>query len=95
MAGPLDGVRIIDVSEVISGPLAVMMLAEQGADVIKVEPPRYGEQSRQLSNYRNGMAALYVNCNHGERSIGMNLKTKEGLELFYDLVRSADVFVQN
>ena len=95
MAGPLDGVRIIDVSEVISGPLAVMMLAEQGADVIKVEPPRYGEQSRQLSNYRAGMAALYVNCNHGKRSIGLDLKTAEGLEIFYDLVRSADVFVQN
>lgn len=95
MAGPLDGVRILDVSEVISGPLAVMLLAEQGADVIKVEPPKYGEQSRQLSNYRNGMAALYANCNHGKRSIGINLKSAEGLEIFYDLVRRADVFVQN
>ena len=95
MAGPLDGVRIVDVSEVISGPLAVMILAEQGADVIKVEPPQYGEESRQLANYRDGMAALYANCNHGKRSIGINLKTPEGLELLYDLVRSADVFVQN
>ncbi len=95
MAGPLEGVRIIDVSEVISGPLAVMLLADQGADVIKVEPPKYGEQSRQLSNYRNGMAALYANCNHGKRSIGIDLKTAEGLDLFYDLVRGADVFVQN
>lgn len=95
MSGPLDGVRIIDVSEVISGPLGVMMLAEQGADVVKVEPPKHGEESRQLSNYRDGMAALYVNCNHGKRSIGINLKSKEGLELMYDLVRGADVFVQN
>ncbi len=82
MAGPLKGIRIIDVSEVISGPLAVMILAEQGADVIKVEPPKYGEQSRQLSNYRDGMAALYANCNHGKRSIGINLKSAEGLEVF-------------
>lgn len=95
MAGPLKGVRIIDVSEVISGPLAVMILAEQGADVIKVEPPRYGEESRQLANYRDGMAALYANCNHGKRSIGIDLKTEAGLELLYDLVRGADVFVQN
>lgn len=95
MPGPLSSIRIIDVSEVISGPLAVMILAEQGADVIKVEPPKYGEQSRQLSNYRDGMAALYANCNHGKRSIGINLKTAEGLELFYDLVRTADVVVQN
>jgi len=95
MPGPLAGVRIIDVSEVISGPLAVMILAEQGADVIKVEPPRYGEESRQLANFRNGMAALYANCNHGKRSIGINLKSEEGLELLYELVRNADVFVQN
>jgi crotonobetainyl-CoA:carnitine CoA-transferase CaiB-like acyl-CoA transferase len=95
MPGPLAGIRIIDVSEVISGPLAVMLLAEQGADVIKIEPPRYGEESRQLSNYRDGMAALYVNCNHGKRSIGIDLKTEEGLTLLYDLVRGADVFVQN
>ena len=95
MPGPLGGVRIIDVSEVISGPLAVMVLAEQGADVIKVEPPKHGEESRQLANYRDGMAGLYLNCNQGKRSIGLNLKTAEGLEILYDLVRKADVFVQN
>ncbi len=95
MPGPLDGVRVIEVSEVISAPLGVMLLAEQGADVIKVEPPRHGEESRQLANYRAGMAALYLNCNQGKRSIGLNLKTEEGLALLYDLVRDADVFVQN
>ena len=95
MPGPLGGVRIIEVAEVISGPLAVMILADQGADVIKVEPPRYGEESRQLANFREGMAALYMNCNQGKRSIGLNLKTEEGLALLYDLVRGADVFVQN
>jgi crotonobetainyl-CoA:carnitine CoA-transferase CaiB-like acyl-CoA transferase len=95
MSGPLDGVRIIEVSEVISAPLGVMLLAEQGADVIKVEPPRHGEESRQLANYRAGMAALYLNCNHGKRSIGLNLKTEEGLSTLYELVRGADVFVQN
>jgi crotonobetainyl-CoA:carnitine CoA-transferase CaiB-like acyl-CoA transferase len=88
-------VRIIDVSEVISGPLAVMVLAEQGADVVKVEPPKHGEESRQLANYREGMAALYLNCNQGKRSIGLNLKSEEGLALLYELVRGADVFVQN
>jgi crotonobetainyl-CoA:carnitine CoA-transferase CaiB-like acyl-CoA transferase len=95
MAGPLAGIRIIDVSEVISGPLATMILAEQGADIIKVEPPRYGEESRQLANYREGMAALYLNCNHGKRSIGVDLKTEAGLNIVLDLVREADVFVQN
>jgi crotonobetainyl-CoA:carnitine CoA-transferase CaiB-like acyl-CoA transferase len=79
----------------VSGPLAVMLLADQGASVIKVEPPKYGEGNRQLSNYRDGMAALFANCNHGKRSVGIDLKKPEGRELIYELVRSADVFVQN
>ena len=95
MPGPLDGIRIIDVSEVISGPLSTMILADQGADVIKVEPPTHGEESRMLANYRGGMAALYMNCNQGKRSIGLNLKTEGGLEVLRQLVRGADVFVQN
>jgi len=95
MAGPLTGIRVIDVSEVISGPLAAMILADQGADVIKVEPPAHGEEARQLANYRAGMAALYANCNHGKRSIGLNLKTSEGLDIIYELLADADVFIQN
>jgi len=95
MAGPLSGVRIVDVSEVISGPLATMILADQGADIVKVEPPRYGEESRQLANFRDGMAGLYANCNHGKRSIGIDLKSERGLELALELIRDADVFVQN
>ncbi len=95
MPGPLDGIRIVDVSEVISGPLVSMILADQGADVVKVEPPKNGEESRQLANYRAGMSALYVNCNHGKRSIGINLKDEAGLHLLYELIRKADVFVQN
>lgn len=95
MPGPLHGVRVIDVTEVISGPLATMILADQGAEVVKVEPPKYGDESRQLANYRAGMAAMYLNCNHGKRSIGIDLKKAEGLELLYELVRGADVFAQN
>lgn len=95
MSGPLAGIKVIDVSEVISGPLAAMILADQGADVIKVEPPSYGEESRMLVNYRQGMAAMYANCNHGKRSIGLNLKDPEGLAVLHDLVRDADVFVTN
>jgi len=95
MAGPLSGIRIIDVSEVISGPLSTMILADQGADIVKIEPPRYGEESRQLANYREGMAGLYANCNHGKRSIGIDLKSERGLELAHEMIRNADVFVQN
>ncbi|MFT5444595.1 MAG: crotonobetainyl-CoA:carnitine CoA-transferase CaiB-like acyl-CoA transferase [Myxococcota bacterium] len=95
MPGPLSGFRVIDISEVISGPLCAMILADQGADVIKVEPPGHGEESRQLANYRDGMAALYANCNHGKRSIGIDLKHPDGVALFYELAKDADVIVQN
>ena len=72
-----------------------MVLADQGADVIKVESPRYGDESRQLVNYRDGMAALTLNTNQGKRSIGINLKDPAGLEVLLELVKTADVFVQN
>jgi crotonobetainyl-CoA:carnitine CoA-transferase CaiB-like acyl-CoA transferase len=95
MPGPLDGFRIVECSELYSAPIAVMLLAEQGADVIKVEPPPHGDEARQLSNYRNGMAGLYLNANHAKRSIGLNLKTEAGRRLIHELLASADVFVQN
>ena len=95
MKGPLSGVRVVDASEVLSGPLAAMILADQGADVIKVETPDYGDESRQPANYRKGMAGLYANANHNKRSIALNLKSSGGREVFLDLIRSADVFVQN
>jgi len=95
MPGPLDGFRILEVSELISAPLGVMMLAEQGAEVIKVEPPRHGDEARQLANYRAGMAGLYLTSNHEKRSIGIDLKKPEGKAIFDDLLRTADVLVSN
>jgi len=95
MAGPLDGFKIVECSELYSAPIAVMMLAEQGAEVVKVEPPPHGDEARQLSNYRAGMAGLYMNANHAKRSIGINLKTEAGRALIYELLADADVFVQN
>lgn len=95
MNGPLEGFRILEVSELISAPLGVMMLAEQGAEVIKVEPPRHGDEARQLANHRAGMAGLYLTSNHEKRSIGIDLKKPEGKALFDELLRTADVFVSN
>ena len=95
MPGPLDGFRILEVSELISAPLGVMMLAEQGAEVIKVEPPRHGDEARQLANYRAGMAGLYLTSNHEKRSIGIDLKKPEGKALFDELLKTSDVIVSN
>ncbi len=79
MPGPLDGVRVVDVSAVVSAPLATMMLADQGADVIKIEPPVKGDVMRQPLNERSGMSSFFANCNRGKRSIAIDLKQPKGL----------------
>ena len=95
MPGPLDGVRVIDFSGVVSGPLATMLLADQGADVIKVEPPDRGDLLRREAFSRGGLTSLFANCNRGKRSIVIDLRTPEGLAIAHDLVRTADVVVEN
>ena len=95
MTGPLTGVRIIDLTTMISGPWATMILGDQGADVIKVEPPGKGDHIRSLGNRRNGMSAMFLNVNRSKRSVTIDLKTASGLRLFKDLAATADVVVQN
>jgi len=92
---PLSGIRIIDLTSMLSGPWATMILADQGADVIKVEEPRQGDHTRSYGNRRNGFSASFLNLNRNKRSIGLDLKTSQGVELLKRLCQSADVLVQN
>ncbi len=94
MPGPLTGYRIIDVTQMISGPMATMLLADQGADVIKVEPPGMGDLTRALGGPR-GMSPTFSVVNRNKRSIVINLKNRRGVELLEQLVAGADLFVQN
>jgi crotonobetainyl-CoA:carnitine CoA-transferase CaiB-like acyl-CoA transferase len=95
MPGPLAGVRIVDCSAVLSGPLATMILADQGAEVIKVEPPGLGDLLRLSPFARGGLGAFFANGNRGKRSIALDLRQPRGREILLSLVRGADVFVQN
>ncbi len=72
--GPLHGLRILDLSSVVSGPMAAVVLADQGADVIKVEPPGWGDGIRGLGASRNGLSAIYSMINRNKRSIAIHLK---------------------
>jgi len=93
--GPLEGIRIIDLTSMLSGPWATMILADQGADVIKVEEPRQGDHTRSYGNKRNGFSASFLNLNRNKRSVAIDLKTAKGVELVKRLAAGADVLVQN
>ncbi len=95
--GPLTGVRVVDFSAVVSGPLAAMWLAEQGADVIKVETLGAGDVTRATLGAPDlhGLSGLFVNCNRGKRCVSVDVATDEGRQIVLDLCRDADVFVQN
>ena len=95
MPGPLQGFKIIDLTSMISGPLSTMILADQGADVIKVENPRGGDFTRGAFNQRNGLSASFLNNNRNKRSVALNLKDERGLAVLKRLTVDADVFVQN
>ena len=93
MAGALDGFRIIDFTQVISGPMATRVLADQGADVIKVEPPA-GDILRHMGG-RSGLSPTFATVNRSKRSVVLDLKKEGGLESLLRLVDTADVFIQN
>ncbi len=95
MPGPLNGFRIVDCSAVISGPLTTALLADQGAEVIKVEAPGIGDILRAVGSQRNGMSGLFHSVNRGKRAIGLDLRQETGREVLLELVAGADVFVQN
>src|SRR5438552_3519492 len=93
--GPLRGVRIVDLSTVLSGPVATTLMADQGASVIKVEAPGAGDLTRQISTRSNGVTAMFQLANRGKRAITIDLTREQGKVVMHKLAASADVFVQN
>jgi crotonobetainyl-CoA:carnitine CoA-transferase CaiB-like acyl-CoA transferase len=94
-SGPLAGYRILDFSIALTGPYAAALLADQGADVVKVERPGIGDLGRWVGVSVNGMSALYFTCNRGKRSIVLDLHQPEGVELALALAAESDVVVEN
>ncbi len=92
--GPLTGIKVLDLTAMVSGPTATMMLGDQGADVIKVEPLE-GELMRKVGDNINGMTNSFLCCNRSKRSITINLKNKKGLNILEKLILVSDVFIQN
>jgi crotonobetainyl-CoA:carnitine CoA-transferase CaiB-like acyl-CoA transferase len=92
---PLEGIRVLEFSTMITASFAAMMLAEQGASVIKVEPTDLGDPMRYLGSTKGGIAALFANCNRGKRSLALDLKSAEGRRTIEALAAETDVVLTN
>lgn len=90
----LEGIRVIDLSQVMAGPYCGMLLADMGADVIKVEPPK-GESTRRWSPYKEGESGAFMAINRNKRSITLDLKSAEDQKVFYKLIETADILIEN
>lgn len=93
--GPLSGVKVLDLSIALTGPYAAALLADQGADVVKIERPGIGDIARWIGVAVNGMSAFYLACNRGKRCIALDLSTTEGQQIAVQLAADADVILQN
>lgn len=92
--GALEGVKVLDLTRVLAGPFATMMLADMGAEVIKIEVPKIGDDSRQFGPFLNGESSYYMNLNRNKKGITLNLKGR-GKEIFLEMVKKADIVVEN
>lgn len=95
MTKALEDVTVLDLTRVLAGPFCTMMLADYGANVIKIEMPGKGDDTRSFGPLKNGASMYYANVNRGKKGVTLNLKAEEGKQIFKDLVRQADVVVEN
>ncbi len=93
--GALQGLTVLDMTRVLAGPFTGMIMADMGANVIKVEEPEKGADERQMGPFRNGESAYFMNLNRNKRGVTINLKHPKGKEIFRQLVRKADIVLEN
>ena len=93
--GALSNITILDLTRVLAGPYCTMILADMGANVIKIEIPGKGDDTRQYGPFKNGESMYYANVNRSKKSITLNLKSEEGKKIFLEMVKKADVVVEN
>jgi len=95
VTGPLSGIRVLDLSRVLSGPYATMALGDMGADVIKIEKPGVGDESREITPKVNGLSHYFASLNRNKRSVELELSSHDDRDRFLELCAQADVVVQN
>lgn len=95
MKQALEGIRVLDLTRVLAGPFATMILADMGAEVIKIEMPEKGDDARQYGPFTNGESGYFMSINRNKKSITMNLKNQKSKEVFIEMLKKADVVVEN
>ncbi len=93
--GALSNIKVLDLTRVLAGPYATMLLADLGAEIIKIEQPGKGDDARAYGPYKNGESAYFMSLNRNKQSLTLNLKTPEGKEILKELVKQVDVLVEN
>ena len=95
MAGPLKRIRVLDLTRILAGPYATMILRDLGAEVIKIEQPGGGDEARDFGPFKNDFSLYFMSVNRGKKSVTLNLKSPRGKELFLELVKGSDILVEN
>ena len=95
MSGPLNGIRVLDLTRVLAGPYATMILRDLGAEVIKIEQPGVGDEARGVGPFKNGVSLYFMSINRGKKSITLNLRTERGKKIFWDLMNQSDIVIEN
>src|SRR5215469_9618903 len=93
--GPLAGLKVLDLTRVLAGPFATQILGDLGAEIFKIEPPDYGDETRKYSPQREGESHYFIAINRSKKSIVIDLKTEGGKQIIFDLVSKVDVLVEN
>src|SRR6478672_13501146 len=92
---PLDGVKVIDLTRVLAGPYCTMMLGDMGADVLKIEEPRHGDDTRGWAPFVDGSSSYYLGVNRSKKSVALDLKSAHGRQALVRLIATADILVEN
>ncbi len=95
MRKPLEHIKVLDFTRVLAGPYCTMILANLGAEIIKVERPGIGDDSRDFGPFINGQSAYFISINRGKKSIALNLKSPKAVEVVKELVKEVDVVAEN
>src|SRR6185503_10064941 len=92
---PLDGLRVIDLTRVVAGPFCTMMLGDMGAEVLKIEEPEHGDDSRAWAPFIHGSGSFFLSLNRSKKSVALDLKSPDGADALRRLIESADVLIEN